>query len=578
MASFRQFSAFISEYYTVLRYRYQKRVSLWSYGIMSTVWRSGSRKSGCYMIAALKYIVEYALWREITQRPQAQLISSSSTLSNIGLFKATDGSQRELACWNLASGGTCRGGACWVDCWKILLGFGRRSMTNYVVVLVFAPFDDELCGGVGFRTTLKEKEDGANNRSDDEDDDYGVCGSHSEPRHFNPTDVFYGAFNYKEMNNICEPNNDQPAEIESSSVNSSSLTENSEWKNSEGMKELAKETATCVDGVEREGPPSHDVNDTDNAPVDFENSYLLWLPPDPETEEDDRESLLFDEDDDGSEEAPGEWGYMYSSCNLASGEYHNRSTEEHRKAMKNVVDGHFKFLIVQLLQAEHIPPAEEDNKESWSEIVTSLSWEAATLLKPDMSQNGGMDPCGYVKIKCIASGHPRESTVVKGIVCKKNVAHRRMTSKIERPRLLILGGALEYQRVANHLSSFDTLLQQKEKQLVEREKEWKALGFGFLGGGGAHSGRESWGMRKTCKLEDVGHRGKLVSAIPTHTQHTSRRDATPREKALSRRMVTCDCRCSARRDLLTQFKCRCALECAERHLRPQSRRISSAGK
>lgn len=39
----------------------------------------------------------------------------------------------------------------------------------------------------------------------------------------------------------------------------------------------------------------------------------------------------------------------------------------------------------------------------------------------------------------------------------------------------------------------------------------EALGFGFLGGGGAHSGRESWGMRKTCKLEDVGHRGKLVS-------------------------------------------------------------------
>lgn len=50
--------------------------------------------------------------------------------------------------------------------------------------------------------------------------------------------------------------------------------------------------------------------------------------------------------------------------------------------------------------------------------------------------------------------------VVKGVVCKKNVAHRRMTSKIDKPRLLILGGALEYQRVTNHLSSFDTLLQQ----------------------------------------------------------------------------------------------------------------------
>lgn len=50
--------------------------------------------------------------------------------------------------------------------------------------------------------------------------------------------------------------------------------------------------------------------------------------------------------------------------------------------------------------------------------------------------------------------------VVRGVVCKKNVAHRRMTSKIEKPRLLILGGALEYQRISNQLSSFDTLLQQ----------------------------------------------------------------------------------------------------------------------
>lgn len=55
--------------------------------------------------------------------------------------------------------------------------------------------------------------------------------------------------------------------------------------------------------------------------------------------------------------------------------------------------------------------------------------------------------------------------MVKGVVCKKNVAHRRMTSKIEKARFLILGGALEYQRVSNHLSSFDTLLQQVRKIL-----------------------------------------------------------------------------------------------------------------
>ncbi|KAI7728344.1 hypothetical protein M8C21_001822 [Ambrosia artemisiifolia] len=76
-----------------------------------------------------------------------------------------------------------------------------------------------------------------------------------------------------------------------------------------------------------------------------------------------------------------------------------------------------------------------------------------------------MDPGGYVKIKCLASGCRSDSIVVKGVVCKKNVAHRRMTSKIEKPRFLILGGALEYQRVSNHLSSFDTLLQQEMDHL-----------------------------------------------------------------------------------------------------------------
>uniref|UniRef100_A0A453HZQ9 PIPK domain-containing protein n=1 Tax=Aegilops tauschii subsp. strangulata TaxID=200361 RepID=A0A453HZQ9_AEGTS len=113
----------------------------------------------------------------------------------------------------------------------------------------------------------------------------------------------------------------------------------------------------------------------------------------------------------------------------------------------------------ELLQVENIT-LEEGDDMGWLEIVTSVSWEAANFLRPDTSQGGGMDPGGYVKVKCLASGHRSESTVVKGVVCKKNVAHRRMTSRIEKPRLLLLAGALEYHRVTNQLSSIDTLLQQ----------------------------------------------------------------------------------------------------------------------
>ncbi|KAD6794740.1 hypothetical protein E3N88_05636 [Mikania micrantha] len=203
-------------------------------------------------------------------------------------------------------------------------------------------------------------------------------------------------------------------------------------------------------------------------PVDFENNGVLWLPPEPEDEEDEREALLFDDDDGGNDDAVGEWGYLRSSSNLGSGECRNRdrSNEEHKKAMKTVVDGHFRALVSQLLQVDNLVASdEEDDKDSWLEIITSLSWEAASLLKPDTSKGGGMDPGGYVKIKCLASGRRSDSIVVKGVVCKKNVAHRRMASKIEKPSFLILGGALEYQRVSNHLSSFDTLLQQEMDHL-----------------------------------------------------------------------------------------------------------------
>ncbi|QHO01199.1 1-phosphatidylinositol-3-phosphate 5-kinase [Arachis hypogaea] len=48
-----------------------------------------------------------------------------------------------------------------------------------------------------------------------------------------------------------------------------------------------------------------------------------------------------------------------------------------------------------------------------------------------------------VKVKCIACASRIESRVVKGVVSKKNVTHRRMTSKVDKPRMLILGGALD---------------------------------------------------------------------------------------------------------------------------------------
>ena len=52
------------------------------------------------------------------------------------------------------------------------------------------------------------------------------------------------------------------------------------------------------------------------------------------------------------------------------------------------------------------------------------------------------------------------SCLVHGVVCRKNVAHRRMRGAVAQPRLLMLRGSLEHERTSSKLSSFDLPLDQ----------------------------------------------------------------------------------------------------------------------
>ncbi|KAL0346817.1 UNVERIFIED_CONTAM: 1-phosphatidylinositol-3-phosphate 5-kinase FAB1A [Sesamum calycinum] len=326
---------------------------------------------------------------------------------------------------------------------------------------------------------------GSCSRSDDEDDDYPMCGSQSGATPISPSDRSYGTINYCQNDHIYEPHEVHSNEENMHPDHNSTLSpENIETQGLDYATRVVEETDLQNNHVQSGASPLDGLNGAEVEAVDYENNGLIWLPPEPEDEEDEREAPITDDDDedDVGEDATGEWGYLRSSSFLVGDRCRDRSNEEHRKAMKRVVDGHFRALISQLLQAENLPATEQ---ESWLDIITTLSWEAATLLKPDTSRGGGMDPGGYVKVKCIACGvEMREmlniplllkavtvltlwvlSCNVSGVVCKKNVAHRRMTSKIDKARLLVLGGSLEYQRVANHLSSFDTLLQQEMDHL-----------------------------------------------------------------------------------------------------------------
>ncbi|KAK9091702.1 hypothetical protein Sjap_024879 [Stephania japonica] len=196
-------------------------------------------------------------------------------------------------------------------------------------------------------------------------------------------------------------------------------------------------------------------------PLDFENNGCIWFPPPPDAKEDDMESNFFAYDDDDDD--VGDSKAMFSSSSFSSElcpVVKEKPNEEHKEPIQTVIHGHFRALVSQLLQGEGMT-AGSDDEESWLDTITKLAWQAATFVKPDTSRGGSMDPVDYVKVKCIVAGSPGDSTLIKGVVCTKNIKHKRMISQYKNPRLLLLGGALEYQRTPNQLASFDTLLQQE---------------------------------------------------------------------------------------------------------------------
>ncbi|KAF0899302.1 hypothetical protein E2562_015948 [Oryza meyeriana var. granulata] len=199
-------------------------------------------------------------------------------------------------------------------------------------------------------------------------------------------------------------------------------------------------------------------------PVDFDAN--IWLPPPPEDEGDDAELRLFgfnDEDDEAGDSGKL-LGLGSFSTNQIAG-VHTITDIAHKEGLRNAVLGHFRALVAQLLKGECIDLENDNRSKSWLDIVSSLAWLAAGYVRPDTKKGGSMDPTDYVKVKCLASGDPSDSNLVRGVVCTKNVKHKRMVSEHVKAKLLIVGGALEYQKVTNKLASIDTILEQEKEHL-----------------------------------------------------------------------------------------------------------------
>lgn len=112
----------------------------------------------------------------------------------------------------------------------------------------------------------------------------------------------------------------------------------------------------------------------------------------------------------------------------------------------------------------------------WAKTVHTLVDKVVSNVGPNVSRGDQMDIRRYIKFQCVPGGSMDESAYFRGALVRKNIAHKKMRSVIDRPRILILKFALEYQRVEHKYASIGNLLLQERgylQNLVSKITWWR---------------------------------------------------------------------------------------------------------
>ncbi len=145
-----------------------------------------------------------------------------------------------------------------------------------------------------------------------------------------------------------------------------------------------------------------------------------------------------------------------------------KSYAEAEKVFRRKYSDHFTALMTQLIKSYGL-------SMSWLDVIRPLIVKATQTVRTDVFTDDIMNINEYVRVKKIPCGAKSNSSLYHGVVCTKNVTHKKMCTEIINPTILLLKCAFDFQRRENQLSSFDTLHLQENKYLQNLVDKVKAF-------------------------------------------------------------------------------------------------------
>ncbi|XP_062544870.1 putative 1-phosphatidylinositol 3-phosphate 5-kinase [Armigeres subalbatus] len=160
---------------------------------------------------------------------------------------------------------------------------------------------------------------------------------------------------------------------------------------------------------------------------------------------------------------------LYSNCREVEIE-NSLNSSSGAKALLESFCEHEEILLSQLLRSENLDP-------SWAKTLIPIAARVANTIRPQLcGLVDAMDIRNYVFFKKVPGGKRKECQILGGVAFTKNVVHRQMMSRIEKPKILLLQCAIVYQRIEGKFVSFDTLMLQERDYLKNKVTKILSLG------------------------------------------------------------------------------------------------------
>jgi len=104
--------------------------------------------------------------------------------------------------------------------------------------------------------------------------------------------------------------------------------------------------------------------------------------------------------------------------------------------------------------------------EDWYSLLRKITIDAAELVQPNTINVSGTDINNFIKIKKIMYPDKSLTKLVRGIVIRRNITHKKMRKEIEKPNILMIRGNLD-QHKQNELTTLDSSSFNKEQEYLE---------------------------------------------------------------------------------------------------------------